>query len=588
MVPARVRRAIGGFRGAVVVFYGPSDAMASDTLDEPRLRRLIAVGRSFVEELDPEALLTNILSAAQELTGAHYAALGILDGDRERLARFLTRGVDAETQREIGDLPHGRGILGVLIEEPEPLRLHDLQDHPQSFGFPAGHPPMTTFLGVPIVVRGASWGNIYLTEKEGGAPFDGADEEALIVLADWAAVAVENARIVNEVQHRHDELQRVNQVLAATTTIARAVGAETDLDRVLELIVKRGRALVGARTMFISLPQGDLLEIAAAAGVGGGSLPGTAVPLAGSTAGEVLSAGRPRRESAANLRVPAAALGIADATSCLLVPLVFRGRGLGVLVAVDRIDSDDGTFAPDDEELLLAFAASAATAVATAQNVSESRLRDALDSAEQERRRWARELHDETLQGLAGLRVRLSVAHQRSADEKTAEAVGEVLDALGGEITKLRTLITELRPAALDELGLAPALDSLARGVGETAALEIDLHVDLGQDRLDPEVETAIYRLVQEALTNVVKHAGAARCAIEVTRDATGVDVSVRDDGRGVDEAALVQRGGFGVTGMRERAHLAGGTLTLRRGAAGGTELRVRLPVAAPRPAAAD
>lgn len=551
--------------------------MDSDALDEPRLRRLIAVGRSFLEELDPETLLTGILDAAQELTGARYAALGILDEDRGQLARFLTRGVGAAQQREIGDLPRGRGILGVLIEDPRPLRLDDLHAHPRSFGFPAAHPPMTSFLGVPILIRGAAWGNLYLTEKEGGS-FGAADEEALVILADWAAIAIENARVYTEVESRRDELERVNQVLAATTSIARAMGAETELERVLELIVKRGRALIGARTMFISLPQGDDLEIAAAAGDRGRTLPGTRVPLAGSTGGEVLRDGCPRRVTADQLNIPPARLGLTGVTDCLLVPLVFRSRTLGVLFAMDKLDATE-TFDSEDEELLLAFAASAATAVATAQNVSRSHLREAIDSAEQERRRWARELHDETLQGLAGLQVRLSIAEQQSPDSATAMRVHDVLDDLASEIRKLRTLITELRPAALDDLGLAPALESLAEAVIATSDLEIDLHVDLRDERLDPETETAVYRLVQEALTNVIKHAEATRCAVEVAGDGDAVYVVVRDDGRGVDVEALERRGGFGVTGMRERAHLAGGSLTLGAGAAGGTELRVRLPL---------
>jgi signal transduction histidine kinase len=557
--------------------------VSPDRLDEPRLRRLIAVGRSFVEELDPETLLEGILVAAQELTGARYAALGILDGGRERLARFLTRGVDAETQRTIGDLPHGRGILGVLIEEPEPLRLEDLQTHPRSYGFPAGHPPMSSFLGVPVVVRGAAWGNLYLTEKQGG-PFDRADEEALIILADWAAVAVENSRLYTELRSRHDEVTHVNQTLAATNAITRAIGAETDLDRVLRLIVKRGRDLIDARTMVISLPRGEQLEIAAIAGDAGHATPGTGIPLATSTAGEVLRDGRPRRTAADRLGHPLSRMGIEGVRSTMMVPLVFRGRSLGVIAAMDRLRGGPD-FTPEDEELLAAFAASAATAVATAQHVGESRLRDALDSAEQERRRWARELHDETLQGLAGLQVRLSVTEQRTDDPATAGAVRDALDELGGEIRKLRTLITELRPAALDELGLAPALQSLVEGVAGSTGLDIDLQIDLPGPRLAPELETAVYRLAQEALTNVAKHAAAERCAIEVLLEDGTVNVVVRDDGRGIDAEALERRTGFGITGMRERATLAGGTLTLERGPHGGTELRACLPVPGPRPA---
>ena len=550
----------------------------SAPLDEPRLRRLIDVGRSFVAELEPDALLDGILAAAQEVTGARYAAIGVLDDGRERLARFLTRGVDEDVRRRIGDLPHGRGILGVLIEDPRALRLDDLQVHPRSYGFPAGHPPMTSFLGVPITVRGAAWGNLYLTEKDGG-PFDAADEEALVILADWAAVAVENSRLYDELRRRHDDYAHVNHVLEATTAIARAIGAETDLDRVLELIVKRGRDLVSARTMFISLPDGDELRIAAAAGDGGAALPGTLVSRAASTAGRVLADGRARRLAAEELGVPVSRLGIDGAHSSLLVPLVFRGRTLGVVSAVDRLGSGT-SFSAEDEELLSAFATSAATAVATAQDVGERRLRHAQDSAERERRRWARELHDETLQGLAGLRVRLAVAEARSDDAATGEALREAGEELAAEIGRLRTLITELRPAALDELGLTPALESLVSSVAATSGLEIDLAVDPGDGRLPAEGETAVYRLVQEALTNVVKHAGAARCAIEVLREADAVVVRVRDDGRGIDEDALRDRAGFGVTGMRERALLAGGTLVLRRGDGGGTELRARLPLA--------
>jgi signal transduction histidine kinase len=551
--------------------------MPSPELDATRLRRLIGVGRSFVEELDPEALFDDILSAAQDLTGARYAALGVMDGDRERLARFLTRGVDAATRQEIGDLPHGRGILGVLIEQPEPLRLDDLHRHPRSYGFPAGHPPMTSFLGVPIVVRGRAWGNLYLTEKASG-PFDAADEEALVILADWAAVAVENSRVYAELRAQHHEVTRSNHALAATTAITRAIGTETDLERVLELIVKRGRALVDARTMLISLPRGSHLEIVAVAGERGHAHPGVRVPIAGSTAGEVLDDQRPRRMRADQLAVSPAALGIDDAASALLVPLIFHGKSLGVMLALDPVD-ERSRFDAEDEDLMLAFAASAAMAVASAQTASEQRLREALASAEQERRRWARELHDETLQGLAGLHVRLAVAEQQSQEPETSAAVHDVLEALGGEIRKLRTLITELRPAALDELGLAPALDSLVRRTAATAGLQIDLHVDVGEPRLDAELETAVFRLVQESLTNVVKHAQAARCSITVIEDEGQIDLAIRDDGRGIDEAALAKRAGFGLTGMRERAQLTGGTLELDNNADGGAEVRARLPV---------
>ncbi|MEA2323614.1 MAG: hypothetical protein QOD81_3464, partial [Solirubrobacteraceae bacterium] len=231
-------------------------------LGEERLLRLLDVGRGLVAELDLEKVLHRALDVARELTGARYAAVGVLDDRRERLERFLTVGIDEATHAAIGDLPRGHGILGVLISDPRPLRLRDVGEHPQSYGFPLSHPPMHSFLGAPILIRGEAYGNIYLTEKQGG-DFDAGDEEALVILADWAAIAIENARLYRDVRSRRDELERAVAALETTTEIARAVGGETDLQRILELIAKRGRALVGARAMVIELVEGPDLVVKA-------------------------------------------------------------------------------------------------------------------------------------------------------------------------------------------------------------------------------------------------------------------------------------------------------------------------------------
>ncbi|HEX4806781.1 MAG TPA: GAF domain-containing sensor histidine kinase [Conexibacter sp.] len=555
-----------------------TDATTSgEDLDEQRLRRLIEVGRSLVSERDLEALLAQVLDVARELTGARYAALGVLDEAREALERFVTRGIDAPTHRAIGDLPHGRGILGLLIQEPRPLRLHDLRAHPRSYGFPANHPPMHSFLGVPILIRGNAWGNLYLTDKDGG-DFDARDQQTAVILADWAAVAIENASLYQRLQRRRDELEQVVQGLEATTAIARAVGAETQLERVLELIVKRGRALVDARAMVILLRDDDEMEVAACAGEAEPDVVGRRIPVAGSTSGEILRGTRPERirDVASRLRISSDRLGVADAHTALLVPLEFRSRGLGVLVAFDRIGSEQ-EFGAEHEQLLLAFAASAATAVATAQTVEHERLRESMTAAEQERRRWARELHDETLQGLAGFQVLLSSALRRSDPDSLQQAVRTAVEQIGTEIEKLRMLITELRPAALDELGLQPAIESLASRVSAVEGLEVETEVSLGAEgeRLAPELETAVYRLVQEALTNVVKHAGANRVAIEIVACDAHVDVTISDDGAGFDTEA--PREGFGITGMRERVGLADGTLTITSGPGEGTTVSASL-----------
>ena len=488
-----------------------SAAVAVTALDAARLTRLLEAGRSLVAQLDVEHVLQRLLETARELTGARYAALGVLDAERKELERFLTVGVDDETHRRIGDLPRGRGVLGVLISEPKPLRLADVSAHPRSYGFPAGHPQMTTFLGVPVMIGGQAWGNLYLTEKAGGEVFDAADEEAAVVLADWAAVAIANARVYGESQARRADLERAVAGLEATTAIARAVGSETDLRRVLELIVMRGRALVEARAMVLLLAEGEMLSLAASAGQVDPSALGARVPHRGTAVGDVLMAGRPERigDVATRLALDEERLGVVGAETALLVPLVYRGAPLGVIAAFDRLAPDPG-FAAEEESLMLSFAASAATAVATARTVQSERLRESLAAAERERRRWARELHDETLQALGGLRMMLSSAARRGDPDRLDGAVREAIGLLEGEIGGLRRLIADLRPAALDELGLVAAIDGLSARIAEQEGIAIATDAELGGERLVPELETAVYRIVQEALTNVVKHAGRA------------------------------------------------------------------------------
>jgi signal transduction histidine kinase len=551
----------------------------TDGLDERRLARLIDVGRSLMSELDLEVVLDRVLETAADLSGARYAAVGVLDDHRRELARFLTRGIDEAGHRAIGDLPRGRGLLGVLIDDPRPLRLDDVGEHPRSYGFPPAHPPMRTFLGVPIVIRGEAWGNLYLTEKAGGEPFTAEDEDAAIVLADWAAIAIENARLYRSVETRRDELEHAVRGLEATTAIALAVGAETELERVLELVVKRARALVQAHDVLILLRDGDDLVIAAGAGFVTIAEPAR-VPRAGSTAGEVMAEGRPRRitDAERELRVPPAQLGVEGATTALLVPLVYRGTSLGVLAAFDRLDGD-GAFTREDEQLLEAFAVQAATAVATATTVGADRLRRSLAAAEAERGRWARELHDETLQALGGLKVLLSSAARLDDAEAMRQKMREAVDQLSGDIHSLRSMIAELRPPALDELGLAPALTSLAQRTSTTTGLEVRTDIDLpGEPRLTTEVETTVYRIVQEALTNVAKHAKAATVELSVRRAEHDVLIAVSDDGVGFDPAADLD-GGFGLTGMRERVDLAGGELSVLPGSSAGTVVRARLPL---------
>jgi signal transduction histidine kinase len=560
---------------------------------DPPLRKVLDVAREVLTALDLDVVLDRVLVAARELTGARYAALGIVDRSRGELERFLTSGVTEETRRTIGTLPRGRGVLGELIEHPAPLRLADVNAHPRSYGFPPGHPPMRSFLGVPVEVDGAPYGNLYLTEKAGGQPFTAEDEEALVMLADLAAIAIDHARRYGGQAARRAELERTVDALDATLQIARALGGETDLDRILELVAKRGRALVSARTLIIEQLRDGEMVVAAGAGELPRDLIGRRVDPRDSVASAAMRTLRTLRleDEPNRARFERHGLGRLGfhAEAGLVVPLMFRGEAYGALIAVDRL-AGGGAFGADDERLLEAFSSSAATAMATARSMAEERARQRLAAAEEERGRWARELHDETLQGLAALRLGLASPLQSGRTEAMADVVRQAVSQLEDEIAKLRALIAELRPAALDELGVRAAIEALVERT-RSAGIDIDAHIDLAFDggrsreRHDPELEIALYRIVQEALTNARTHGEASRAVVEVVEEAASVRISVRDDGRGFDPSG--RSDGFGLLGMRERAELLGGALDVSSAPGQGTSITATLP-SRRRPGAGD
>ena len=504
-------------------------------LDQATLRRLLEAGRSLVAHLDVEGILDDLIGVAAELSGARYAAIGVLARGRGRLERVVTNGIDPEMRRALRELPRGEGVLSV-----------------------------------PIVVCGEAWGELYLTSKQGSEEFTRADEHAAVALADWAAIAIDNARNFEGVQARKDELERALHGLEATTAIVRAIGAETDVGRVLDLIVKRGRALVEARALVLLLAEGQELIVAASAGQVQRRAVGSRIPIRGTTAGAVLWAAKPKRISDAQtiLTLGDAGLGVVGAETGMIVPLVYRGTALGILAAFDSMVGD-GEFDGEQESLLVTFAASAATAVATAKTVERERLHDSLEAAEGERRRWARELHDETLQGLAGLRVLLSTAGPDVDRASVDRAVKLVVERMQEQIEGLRTLITELRPAALDQLGLQPALESLLSRVAAVEGLHVAGDLEIGTQRLDSQLKTTIYRIAQEALTNVAKHARAEHVRVRLRRGPDRIEIEIADDGHGFDPASGTQ--GFGLVGMQERAGLVGGYMRLESSDAGTT-----------------
>ena len=544
------------------------------TLD--RLRVLVDAGIALSSELSLDALLQQLVEKAALLTGARYAALGVIDQTGTGLERFLTTGVDAETHAAIGDLPKGRGILGVLIREAAPLRLAELSADPRSVGFPANHPPMRTFLGVPILLRGVAYGNLYLTEKHDGAEFTKDDEELIQLLAAQAAVAIENTRLYETSTRWLRHLESLNE-------IGEALAGELELDPLLGLVARRLRTLVQARIVLIALLEtgGDRLRIAAADGEDSDAygIVGTELELDGSKTGRVLQRGRSERVDSV-LDDPeidqqvARRLGV---RSALYVPLIARGRPIGVVVVHDKL-GEATSFRDEDLRLAESLAVRAATAVELSERVSRDTVRRVVEAQETERARLARELHDETGQALTSILLGLKSLDERVQSAEGRAAVAELRELVVSTLQDVRRLAVELRPAALDDFGLVPAIERLLDTIAEQSGLDVDLQSRLGDRRLPAEAETALYRIAQEAMTNVLKHADARTVRVRLNESENGVTLVVQDDGAGFDPAG-VRDGGVGLIGMRERITLVGGRLAIESTEGAGTMLSAEVPV---------
>ena len=534
--------------------------------DADRLRTLLETGIAINSELSLDAVLERIVEAAARLTGARYAALGVIDPSGTGLERFVHTGIDQEEADAIGDLPRGRGILGVLIEDARPLRLHDLNDDPRAVGFPPNHPEMRTFLGVPILLRDVAYGNLYLTEKHGGEDFSEGDEELVTTLATQAAVAIENARLYESATAWSRQLESLNE-------IGNALVSELDLPRLLDLIARRLRELIAARVVAILLPAGSELRIAAADGENVGELVGIEVPRASSKAGAVFERGRSERvdSTADDPEVDREAVQLMAATSGAYVPLLAREQAIGVIVAHDKLGSDV-RFTDADLRLAEQFAARAAIAVDLSLRVARDSLRRVVAGQELERRRLARELHDETGQALTSILLGLKAVESAKTQEQLSAAGEELRELIVATLQDVRRLAVQLRPAALDDFGLVAAVERLARTISEATGIGVDVESRLGPGRLPEEVDTTLYRIVQEALTNVVKHAQARNVTILLVRREGSVTAVIEDDGRGFDPDEL-SSDGLGLLGMRERVALLDGRLTIESSPGAGTTL---------------
>ena len=539
--------------------------MVSSRERESSFQGLVEAGIAISSELTLDGLLQLLAETAAELTGARYAALGVIDVTGRELERFITHGIDPETHAAIGDLPRGRGILGVLIRDARPLRLHDIAEDERSVGFPPNHPPMKSFLGVPIVLRGVAYGNLYLTEKEGGADFTDEDEELVTLLASQAAVAIENARLYESSRAWAHQLESLEEITAAMLS-------DIDPPRLLHLIVERMSELIDARFVAILTQAGEgWLEIAAAHGEGEAELVGHRLSIERSKSGRVFREGTSARVDSV-LDDPDADPDLmrrVGARAGLWAPLVIRGESIGIIMALDRRQFDP-RFSDADLRLAQRFASRAAVAVDLSHRVARTTVQRILGGQEQERRRLSRELHDETGQALTSILLGLKSIEETQGTDRFATALTELRALVTVTLQDVRRLAVELRPKALDDFGLAPALERLTTNFAEQTGIETHLEARLSEGRLPSETETVLYRVVQEALTNIVKHARAQRVSIVLQSRPGKVMAVIEDDGRGFS-AVEESDDGLGIIGMRERVSLVGGRLEIESSPAGTT-----------------
>ena len=542
-----------------------------------RLRELFGASLALSSELSLDSLLTKLVETAARLTGARYAALGVIDESGGALERFITTGIDAETHAAIGDLPRGGGILGVLIRDARPLRLARLGDDARSVGFPPNHPPMSSFLGVPVMLRGVAYGNLYLTEKAGGGEFTDEDEEVVTLLAAQAAVAIENARLYESATRWSRQLETLHEVV-------RSIVDETDVAKLLHLVCERVRELTGARIALAALASEHETELRVVAASADGELEqqlvGHGLDLRDSKAGRVLE----RRQSArvdSLLDDPDVAQDEArmiGARTGLYVPMIARDRSIGVIAVHDKLGRN-ARFTDADQRVAEIFAARAAVAVALSERVARDTVRRVVAAQEAERRRLALELHDETGQALTSILLGLKAIRSAHSEEESARAEADLRELVVQALQDVRALAVELRPSALDDFGLAPALERLAHTFSEQSGIQTSTEFVL-DGRLPAELETTLYRVVQEALTNVVKHAGAEHVSIVVAKRNRQVIATIDDDGRGFSEKE-VREDALGLIGMRERLALLGGTLNVSSEPGGGTTVSAQAPLAA-------
>lgn len=527
------------------------------------LEAVVAVGSS----LDLEVLLRSIVETAVSLVDARYGAMGVI-GEGGRLTEFIPVGLSEDEIARIHHWPEGKGLLGLLVTEPRPLRITDISKHPSSFGFPEGHPPMRSFVGVPIRIRGEVYGNLYLTEKQGAGQFDTEDEAVLVALAAAAGVAIENARL-------YEEARRQQRWLSAVAEVTRHLLSGAEPGDALALISEKALEMTGADLVLLSLPidDGHRVRVDHAAGEGAEQALGLVLPADGSATGLVLEKGERLviADYSTDERVSEVARRRLNLGPLVAVPLGGPSHIRGVLSAGRRQGSPPLSQAAAD--MLATFAAQAAIAL----QLAEHRRQAEQMAVFEDRDRIAKDLHDLVIQRLYATGMSLQGATSLITSPEVAERVSRSVDALDDTIREIRSAIFALqthpdaKPASLRARVLYVAQE-MASALGYAPSLQLDGALDT---MVPDEIAEHMLTALREALSNAARHSGAAHVDVRVSATGPDLVLTVADDGVGIPPGGRRS----GLRNLEHRAQNLGGSLTIETGDSQGTKLIWSVPL---------
>lgn len=528
---------------------------------------LLEAGLTLASELSLPIVLQRIVDVAVEVTDARYGALGLI-GEDGRLSEFVTTGISARERRAIGPLPTGRGILGLLIQEPRPVRIKQISDHPHSVGFPANHPPMSSFLGAPVRAIGRVFGNLYLTDKRSADEFSREDEDSVVLLAAQAGVAIANASLYEELRSREKWLDALRDITGQVLT-----GAAEGM--LIEGIAEHAKELAGAdaATIVISGSVPGELVVVAAAGARSRELSGQTVPAEGSISGSVMRTGRSRLFADVSLESNAyqPIIKLGHHGPAFFVPLRVPGGVKGTLMVANLKGgkSFDGTTL----RIVESFADQASVVIEYDRAQAELRRLGLME----ERERIAKELHDGVIQSLFAVGMSLQGTAIMAGSGEMSTRIEHAVEELDQVIRDLRNYIFGLRPGILADRQLDQALRVLGEELQSRSDLAVDVRIDAALAATLSSRSAEIVQLTREALSNVARHAQATRATVSLARRGSRAVLRVEDDGVGFDAGSSSM--GHGLPNMRQRAATLGGTLVVTSKAGNGTRLRISFPI---------